>query len=126
MSDYIRREDAMAALKDEYNRRRSGYGLRLAWIEKAVNDVPPVKLADEWIPIMDGDGQMPEVDEDGFSDYILISCSNFPMPTIGLYRVDENGGAFHEGDDENPLSTYGLIVNAWMPLPKSYREEDDG
>ena len=77
----------------------------------------------EWIPIMDGDGQMPEVDEDGYSDNILISCSNYSLPVVGEYRADEEGGAFYDGDDAEPLTHYGLMPNAWMPMIKPYREE---
>lgn len=35
-------EDLMRCITKEYNRRRTGDGLRLAWIEKAVNDAPTV------------------------------------------------------------------------------------
>ena len=76
----------------------------------------------EWIPI---DEQLPEVDEDGYSNYILLSFDNFSVPCIGMYRVEEDGSAaFYEGDDEWSLVSYGLIVNAWMPLPECYREDE--
>lgn len=78
-----------------------------------------------WIPI---DERAPEVDEDGYSDYVLLSFANASIPCIGQYVVDEEGGAFHDGDDERTLNSYGLIVNAWMPWPKRYRgdeREDD-
>lgn len=78
----------------------------------------------QWIPIYDGDGQMPPLDDEGYSDYILLSFSNCNTPLIGQYRVDEDGGAFYAGDDDEPLTKFGLMVNAWMPLPKSYREEE--
>lgn len=35
-------EDLMLCITKEYNRRRTGDGLRLAWIEKAVNDAPTI------------------------------------------------------------------------------------
>lgn len=71
-----------------------------------------------WIPI---DEMLPEVNEDGYSDYILLSFENFSLPTIGMYWKDEDGsGAFHDGDDDRTLASYGLFVNAWMPLPKRY------
>ena len=78
--------------------------------------------ADKWIPIYDGDGKMPPVDEDGESDMILLSFSNGNFVCIGRYREDEDGGAFYDGDEEDPLTMIGLYVNAWMPLPKPYRE----
>lgn len=86
-------------------------------------EILEVPAAQQWIPVMDGDGQMPEVDEEGCSEHILISCSNFSLPTIGQYRVDEEGGAFYDGDDDKPMTHYGLFVNAWCELPKPYRED---
>lgn len=77
----------------------------------------------QWIPIWDGDGQMLEVDEDGCSEYVLLSFGNAQFVCIGRYQVDEDGGAFYDGDEEDPLTKIGLFVNAWMPLPKPYREE---
>jgi len=75
-----------------------------------------------WIPI---DEKLPEVDEDGDSDYIFISLENFSLPVIGRYAIDQDGdGSFYEGDEERTLLSYGLFVNAWMPLPKPYRESE--
>ena len=41
--DTVSRAAVMQSLTREYNRRRTGDGLKLAWIEKAVNEVPEVK-----------------------------------------------------------------------------------
>lgn len=71
-----------------------------------------------WLPV---DAALPPVDEYGYNDYILLSFANASIPCIGQYVMDEDGGAFHDGDDERTLNSYGLIVNAWMPLPESYR-----
>lgn len=49
-NDLVRREDVMQALLAEYNRRFMAGdrgGLKLAWIEKAVNSVPAVNAAEE-------------------------------------------------------------------------------
>lgn len=60
----------------------------------------------DWIPI---DERLPEVDEDGESNYILLSFSNYSLPTIGRYEVDKEGsGAFYEGDEEK--NTFELRV----------------
>lgn len=76
-----------------------------------------------WIPIEERE---PEVNEDGVSEYLLVSCSNFPVPCIGRYEADEDGGGiFYEGDGDRSLLSYGLFVNAWMPLPKAYKEDED-
>lgn len=39
VEDAVSREDVMRALKEEYNRRhaKGEHGLKLAWIEKAIN-----------------------------------------------------------------------------------------
>ena len=93
--------------------------------ETAVNGLRGLPSAQpEWIPVMDGDGVLPEVDEDGYSDYVLVSFSNVSGLDIGQYREDENGGAFYSGDDDDPYTKIGAFVNAWMPLPKPYREGD--
>ena len=56
--------------------------------------------------------------------YILVSFSNFSVPDIARYEEDEEGGAFYPGDDDRSYVSYGLFVNAWMPLPKLYKKED--
>ena len=73
------------------------------------------QLADPWIPITE---RLPET-----GDYILISFDNFPLPDVGRYEVDENGGgAFYPGDEDESYASVGVIVNAWMPLPEPYRQ----
>ena len=79
-----------------------------------------------WRPVMDGDGEMPEVDEDGYSDFIIVNFSNAPgMSDIAQYRVDEAGGAFYSGDADDPYTRYGFFVSAWRPMPKAYRKEEN-
>ena len=56
--------------------------------------------------------------------YILVSFENFILPGIADYRVDDDGsGAFYAGDEDYTYLSVGFFVNAWMPLPKPYREE---
>ena len=44
MSELVERQAVMESLKKEYNRKHTaGGGLKLAWIEKAVNEVPEKK-----------------------------------------------------------------------------------
>lgn len=75
------------------------------------------KAANPWIPITE---RLPETD-----DYILISFENYTLPDIGRYEVDEDGGgAFYPGDEAVSYASMGIFVNAWMPLPKSYRESE--
>lgn len=58
--------------------------------------------------------------------YVLMSFENFTLPAIGRYEVkDEGDGAWYLGDNDegDTCCSAGLFVNAWMPLPKAYREE---
>lgn len=41
-----------------------------------------------------------------------------------LYDYEE-GGAFYPGDDETSYVKYGIFVNAWMPLPRSYKTTNE-
>ena len=69
-----------------------------------------------WIPI----GEKPPKHE----EYVLASFSNYPMPDIARYEEDEDGnGTYYPGDEEKSYLEIGIFVNAWMPLPKCY--EDD-
>lgn len=68
-----------------------------------------------WIPCSE---RLPE-DE----NYILVSFENFTLPDIARYEENDEGGAFYPGDDEKSYSSYGLFVNAWMPLPDPYKGE---
>ena len=74
----------------------------------------------DWIPVGD---RLPEVKEYGCSDYILLSFENYSLPDIGRYEVDQDGnGAFYPGDDERSYVSYGLFVNAWMPMIPRFEE----
>lgn len=76
-----------------------------------------VERKSEWIPISE---RLPE-DE----SYILVSFENATMPDIARYEENDEGGTFYPGDDEKSYSSYGIFVNAWMPLPEPYREEQN-
>ena len=85
------------------------------FIEKAVEFYKKM----QWIPAENP----PEVDEEGYSEYILLNFANAPICEIGQYIEDgDGGGAYHVGDDAKPCSSYGIFVDAWMPLPERYRE----
>lgn len=73
-----------------------------------------------WTPVIE---QLPETD-----DFVLLSFENFSLPMIGRYeRNDDGGGAWYVGDcdEEDTCISQDLFVNAWMSLPKPYREEDN-
>lgn len=60
--------------------------------------------------------------------YVLASFENemLTLPAIARYEVDENGnGAFFPDDSDVAYVSVGIYVNAWMPLPKLYRKEEN-
>ena len=69
----------------------------------------------QWIPVSE---RLPEEEE-----YILLSFANYTGLDIGRYENDGENDKFYPGDDEETYASYGLIVNAWMPLPESYKGE---
>lgn len=85
--------------------------------ENAIN----ILKSKQWIPA----DQPPEVNANGESEYILLSFSNCTLPVIGSYRKDDDdNGAYYNDDADKPLCSYGLFVNAWMPLPEPYKEDE--
>lgn len=69
-----------------------------------------------WIPVGE---RLPDSDE-----YILLSFDNFTLPDIGRYEVGSDlSGAFYPGDDDKSYVSYGLFVNAWIPLPERYEAD---
>lgn len=77
------------------------------------------RLESGWIPVTE---RLPEN-----SDYVLMSFENFSLPLVGRYVDDGKlGGAWYLGDcfDEDTCLANDLFVNAWMPLPKPYREDE--
>ena len=79
-------------------------------VEETIEDMPKMR----WIPVEE---RLPENDK-----YILLSFENYSLPDIGRYECDTEGGAFYPGDDDQSYVSFGLFVNAWMPLPEVYRE----
>lgn len=71
----------------------------------------------KWIPISE---RLPEEEE-----YILLSFANCTGLDIGRYENDGENDKFYPGDDEETYAHYGLIVNAWMPLPEPYKEKTE-
>lgn len=67
-----------------------------------------------WIPV---DEKSPENDT-----YVQVSYENYTIPDIARYVEDGKGGIFYPRDRMNGCKSYGWIVNAWKPLPDTYRE----
>lgn len=93
-------------------------GSSLDIVNSLLDDLEEDEKEKGWIPIEE---RLPETD-----DYILVSFSNCDLPDIGRYEADKDGGgAFFPGDEERSYALFGLFVNAWMPLPEPYKEDDD-
>lgn len=61
-------------------------------------------------------------------EYVLVSFENegVNLPDIATYEVDKQGnGAFYPSDCEATYASVGVFVNAWMPLPKPYKREEE-
>ena len=89
---------------------------KLAKIEDEEELRSNIEETTKWIPCSE---RLPE-DE----SYILVSFENSTMPDIARYEENDEGGAFYPGDDEKSYLSYELFVNAWMPLPEPYREDE--
>ena len=66
-----------------------------------------------------------ELPESG--EYVLVSFENegLTLPDIGRYETEDDGsGVFYPGDDDASYVSFGIFVNAWMPLPEIYRREE--
>ena len=81
-----------------------------------LEDAEDTNVLSRWIPISE---RLPEEEK-----YILLSFANYTGLDIGRYENDGENDKFYPGDEEETYASYGLIVNAWMPLPEPYREEE--
>lgn len=71
-----------------------------------------------WIPIEEA---TPKTD-----DYIFVSFDNWPLPDIGRYEEDgDGGGSFYPGDEDKTYLAMGMIPNAWQPMIQNYNEEEE-
>ena len=85
-------------------------------VELLLTDLEQDEKENGWIPVNE---RLPETD-----DYILLSFSNYPIPLVGRYEKDKDGGGnFYVGDDLISCLGNDLFVNAWMELPKRYEED---
>ena len=66
-----------------------------------------------WIPVSE---RLPE-----YGRYVLISCEGFEAPSVGKYEEDDIGGTFYLSEDM-PCEDFGIVVEAWRPLPEPYKE----
>lgn len=117
-------EKIIEKLEEMVDEAHDGYNPVIAQTFKRAIEI--VKQAEEeynggWIPVNPDDREtFPKDDK-----YILLSFENYSVPVVGRYEEDENGGAFYVGDDTETCVSQDLFVNAWQPLIKSYRKEDE-
>ena len=90
------------------SRRQMAYNLAINALEE--------KQKMEWIPVTE---KLPDLDDDGYSDKVLVSFDSATLPEIGEYRGSGENG--YVGDLMETFEQYGLTDNAWKPLPKCYR-----
>lgn len=62
-----------------------------------------------WIPCSE---RLPKTGE-----YVLISCEGFDVPSVVKYE----GETFYLSEDM-PCEDFGMVVEAWRPLPEPYKE----
>lgn len=101
--DYISRKEVMASLTEEYNRRRADGGLRLAWIELAVNRTP----GSGWVSVSE---TLPMPNQ-----YVLC-CTRTKSGTTNIVRGYHDGERWCCGMNSN--------VTHWMTMPEPPEEED--
>lgn len=72
----------------------------------------------KWIPVEE---KTPENDA-----RVLLSFCNSDTIISGRYTEDSGGGKFIMWSDGwRSCVSIGLYVNAWMPMPKPYREDEE-
>lgn len=70
---------------------------------------------EKWIPVSEC------LPEDG--RWVLLSFENAPLPSIGCLSQEEDGRLAFTDGFTNGFTDHGFIVNAWMELPKPYKED---
>ena len=71
----------------------------------------------QWLGLVVISESVPDSDR-----FILLSFENYPIPIVGRYVEDDEGGTFYAGHDLS-LASQNLFVNAWMELPEPYKGE---
>lgn len=142
--DLVYRDEIMNSLVKEYNRKRTNDGLKLAWIEKAVNDVKPaqIDLPDNNVGDMisrssllakyDEEHEGPpgrarkliEEEQTAWPKWIPVTER---LPGIGEPVLDDcfslNWMSYRSGGKE---WVFPRDVRAWMPLPEAYKKNSEG
>ena len=70
-----------------------------------------------WIPCSE---RLPDIDEDGYTDKVLVSFDHYSGVEICEYRITDGVGRWYAGDTDDSPEDIDLQVIAWMPLPERY------
>ena len=109
----------------------NGFNCALTAISVDLKKIPSVTPSSQpgWIPCSE---RMPDLDEEGFSEKMLVSFSNFGGLEICEYRETDEEHGWYVGDSAENPEDVGAHVIAWMPLPDppsaaaAGGEKDDG
>lgn len=91
-------------------------GLRMA------EEIIRKHLNDGWIPVYQ---EMDDKDLPNNGEIVLVSFDNFDFPGTARYEKDEDGGAFFMEETDSTYAEFGMIVNAWQPLPARYNPKEE-
>ena len=124
---YLRKDMVIDALREDMEDTRKHYEGHFEeeeiescykFMERVIDRLPqyyPKNVVEEsrWIPVSE---RLPESGE-----YILVQCIGFEIPAVAKYEKGDMEGTFYiyEG---MPCGDYGIVVEAWRPLPEPYKE----
>lgn len=128
---YLRKEMVINALKEDMEDTKKCYegyqekeliDFCYNCMERVIYRLPqyyPENVVEEtrWIPCSE---RLPKIGE-----YVLISCEGFDAPSVGKYEEDDIGETFYLSEDM-PCEDFGMVVEAWRPLPEPYKEQENG
>ena len=114
IDEQIKIEESIAKSENEGHPITHQYGANCMNVIKKFVQKVAEEYDNGWIAISES---VPDSDR-----FILLSFENYPIPLVGRYVEDDEGGTFYAGYDF-PLAPQNLFVNAWMELPESYKGE---
>lgn len=128
---YLRKDMVIDALKEDMEDTKKCYKyyqekklIEICYncMKHVIDRLPqyfPESVVEEprWIPVSE---RLPE-----HGKYVLISCEGFDAPSVGKYEEDDIGETFYLSEDM-PCEDFGIVVEAWRPLPEPYKESENG